>query len=101
MARLVGSKSSGRPTSASYNSSSERTVASARAFVACNCVSAVMPFGFSPALDGYAQADIDEAIGARDAVDAFEHGALDRPTAQSRLDAAASKPWFTHYFRPS
>ncbi|HEY1929631.1 MAG TPA: alpha/beta fold hydrolase [Caulobacteraceae bacterium] len=45
-------------------------------------------------IDGYSQADIDQAVGARDAVDAFEHGALDRATAQRRLDAAAAQPWF-------
>jgi hypothetical protein len=45
-------------------------------------------------IDGYSQSDVDQAIAARDAVDAFEHGALDRATAQQRLDAAAAKPWF-------
>jgi len=45
-------------------------------------------------INGYAQADIDQAVGARDAVDQFEHGTLDRATAQRRLDAAATRPWF-------
>jgi hypothetical protein len=45
-------------------------------------------------IDGYSQSDVDQAVGARDAVDAFEHGALDRATAQRRLNAAAAKPWF-------
>jgi uncharacterized protein len=45
-------------------------------------------------IHGYSQAEIDQAVGARSAVDAFEHGRLDRATAQKRLDAAAAKPWF-------
>jgi dipeptidyl aminopeptidase/acylaminoacyl peptidase len=45
-------------------------------------------------IKGYSQADIDVAIAARTAVDDFERGRLDRATAQTRLDAAASKPWF-------
>lgn len=45
-------------------------------------------------IKGYSQADIDLAISARTAVDEFERGRLDRPTAQARLDAVVSKPWF-------
>jgi alpha-beta hydrolase superfamily lysophospholipase len=45
-------------------------------------------------IKGYPQADIDIAIAARQAVDGFERGKLDRKTAQARLDAAIAKPWF-------
>ena len=45
-------------------------------------------------IHGYSQADIDLAVAAREAVDEFERGKLDRATAQQRLDAAATKPWF-------
>jgi len=43
---------------------------------------------------GYSQADIDLAVDARKAVDDFERGDLDRATAQKRVDAAGTKPWF-------
>ncbi|HEX3887798.1 MAG TPA: alpha/beta fold hydrolase [Phenylobacterium sp.] len=45
-------------------------------------------------IDGYSQADIDQAVAARTALDDFERGKLDRATAQARIDAAAKKPWF-------
>ncbi len=45
-------------------------------------------------IKGYSQADIDMAVAARSAVDAFERGNLDRATAQKRLDAVVAKPWF-------
>ena len=45
-------------------------------------------------IKGYSKADIDLAITARTAVDEFERGRLDRATAQKRVDAAATKPWF-------
>jgi hypothetical protein len=45
-------------------------------------------------IKGYGQADIDQAVAARTAVDDFERGKLDRATAQARIDAAAKKPWF-------
>jgi pimeloyl-ACP methyl ester carboxylesterase len=45
-------------------------------------------------IKGYSQADIDQAVAARTAVDAFERGTLDRATAQKTLDAAIAKPWF-------
>jgi alpha-beta hydrolase superfamily lysophospholipase len=45
-------------------------------------------------IKGYSNADIDLAIAARTAVDNFERGLLDRPTAQARLDAIVDKPWF-------
>ena len=45
-------------------------------------------------IKGYSQADIDLAVSARKGVDDFMRGRIDRATAQSRLDAAAAKPWF-------
>jgi len=45
-------------------------------------------------IKGYSKVDIDTAIAAREAVDEFERGKLDRATAQKRLDEAAAKPWF-------
>jgi uncharacterized protein len=45
-------------------------------------------------IKGYSEDDIQTAIAARKAVDDFERGLLDRSTAQKRLDAAVSKPWF-------
>jgi hypothetical protein len=45
-------------------------------------------------IKGYSQADIDEAVAARKAVDDFERGKLDRKSAQARVDAASTKPWF-------
>lgn len=45
-------------------------------------------------IKGYPQEEIDVAIAARKAVDEFQRGRLDRPTAQSRLDKAVARPWF-------
>ena len=45
-------------------------------------------------IKGFDQQAIDLAIDARLAVDQFMRGEVDRPTAQRRLDAAASQPWF-------
>jgi hypothetical protein len=45
-------------------------------------------------IKGYGQADIDQAVAARTAVDDFERGKLDRATAQAHVDAAAKEPWF-------
>ena len=42
----------------------------------------------------FSQGDIDIAVRARKGVDDFERGKLDRKTAQERLDAAITKPWF-------
>lgn len=45
-------------------------------------------------IKGYDKTDVDLAIAARKGVDDYMRGQLDRRTAQSRLDMAASKPWF-------
>jgi dipeptidyl aminopeptidase/acylaminoacyl peptidase len=45
-------------------------------------------------IKGYSQADIDEAVAVRTAVDDFMRGKRDRASTQKILDAAATKPWF-------
>lgn len=47
---------------------------------------------------GFSQADIDQAIAARTAVDDFQRGKRDRASAQGILDAAIPKPWFEHTY---
>ena len=43
---------------------------------------------------GYSQADIDQMIATRKAVDDYMRGSGDRATAQRLVDAAKTKPWF-------
>jgi len=43
---------------------------------------------------GYPQADIDQMIATRKAVDDYMRGSGDRATAQRLVDAAKTKPWF-------
>lgn len=45
-------------------------------------------------VNGYSQADIDQAIATRKAVDGYMRGSVDRATAQRMLDAAKVQPWF-------
>ena len=45
-------------------------------------------------VNGYSQADIDQAIATRKAVDDYMRGSVDRATAQRMLDAAKVQPWF-------
>jgi pimeloyl-ACP methyl ester carboxylesterase len=47
---------------------------------------------------GFTQADIDQAIGTRTAVDDFMRGKRDRASTQKILDAATTKPWFEHIY---
>lgn len=47
---------------------------------------------------GFAQADIDQAIATRTAVDDFMRGKRNRAATQSVLDAAAVKPWFEYIY---
>jgi uncharacterized protein len=49
-------------------------------------------------IKGFSQAEIDEAIAARAAVDDFQRGKRGRASAQSILDAATTKPWFLHTY---
>jgi dipeptidyl aminopeptidase/acylaminoacyl peptidase len=45
-------------------------------------------------VNGYPQAEIDQMLAARNAVDAYMRGTGDRALAQHRVDAARHKPWF-------
>lgn len=45
-------------------------------------------------VNGYPQADIDQMIATRKAVDDYMRGSGDRATAQRLVDAAKIKPWF-------
>lgn len=45
-------------------------------------------------VNGYSQADIDQATATRKAVDNYMLGNVDRATAQRMLDAARVQPWF-------
>lgn len=45
-------------------------------------------------VNGYSQADIDQAVATRKAVDDYMRGKVDRAAAQHALDAAKVKPWF-------
>ncbi len=49
-------------------------------------------------IKGFSQADIDQAVATRTAVDDFQRGKRDRTSAQSILDAAMTKPWFVHTY---
>jgi hypothetical protein len=49
-------------------------------------------------IKGYSQADVDEAIAVRTAVDDFQRGRRDRASTQRMLDAAITKPWFEHIY---
>lgn len=45
-------------------------------------------------VNGYPQADIDQAVATRKAVDDYMRGKIDRAAAQRMVDAAKTKPWF-------
>ena len=45
-------------------------------------------------VNGYSQADIDQALATRKAVDDYMRGHGDRATAQRMVDAAKQQPWF-------
>jgi pimeloyl-ACP methyl ester carboxylesterase len=49
-------------------------------------------------IKGFPQADIDQAVAARTAVDDFMRGTRDRASTQAILDVAATKPWFPHIY---
>lgn len=44
-------------------------------------------------VNGYSQADIDQMVATRKAVDDYMRGTADRATAQKMVDAAKVKPW--------
>ncbi len=45
-------------------------------------------------IKGYSEKDVNEAVGARRAVDDYLRGKLDRASAQRALDGVRGKPWF-------
>ena len=45
-------------------------------------------------IKGYSQADIDQAVATRTAIDDFMRGKRDRASTQKILDAASTAPWF-------
>ena len=49
-------------------------------------------------VEGYAPSDIEQAVGARRAVDACLRGEVDRASAQKALDAAKARPWFDRIY---
>jgi pimeloyl-ACP methyl ester carboxylesterase len=49
-------------------------------------------------VEGYSQADVEQAVGARRAVDAYLRGELDRASAQKALEAAKARPWFDRVY---
>lgn len=48
--------------------------------------------------NGYSQADIDQMVATRKAVDDYMRGTATREAAQARLDAAKTKPWFKYLY---
>jgi dipeptidyl aminopeptidase/acylaminoacyl peptidase len=48
--------------------------------------------------NGYAQADIDQMVATRSAVDDYMRGTASREAAQARVDAARDKPWFKYLY---
>lgn len=49
-------------------------------------------------VNGYSQADIDQMIATRKAVDDYMRGTADRATAQKMVDAAKVKPWYKYLY---
>jgi len=48
--------------------------------------------------NGYAQADIDQMVAARKAVDGYMRGTVSREDAQAKLDGIKTKPWFKYLY---
>lgn len=48
--------------------------------------------------NGYSQADIDQMVATRKAVDDYMRGTASREAAQQRIDAAKTKPWFKYTY---
>lgn len=49
-------------------------------------------------VNGYSQADIDQMVATRKAVDDYMRGTADRATAQKMVDAAKVKPWYKYLY---
>lgn len=48
--------------------------------------------------NGYSQADIDQMVAARKAVDNYMRGTVSRADAQAKLDSIKTKPWFKYLY---
>ncbi|MCW0199257.1 alpha/beta fold hydrolase [Sphingopyxis sp.] len=48
--------------------------------------------------NGYSQADIDQMVAARKAVDDYMRGTVSRTEAQTKLDGIKTKPWFKYLY---
>lgn len=48
--------------------------------------------------NGYSQADVDQMVATRKAVDDYMRGTASRADAQAGVDAAKSKPWFKYLY---
>lgn len=48
--------------------------------------------------NGYSQADIDQMVAARTAVDNYMRGTMSRADAQAKLDIAKTRPWFKYLY---
>ncbi|AJA10311.1 hypothetical protein SKP52_17200 [Sphingopyxis fribergensis] len=48
--------------------------------------------------NGYSQADIDQMVAARKAVDGYMRGTVNRADAQTKLDGIKTKPWFKYLY---
>lgn len=48
--------------------------------------------------NGYSQADIDQMVAARKAVDNYMRGTVSRTDAQAKLDSIKTKPWFKYLY---
>ena len=48
--------------------------------------------------NGYSQADIEQMMATRKAVDDYTRGTASREAAQARVDAAKGKPWFKYLY---
>lgn len=48
--------------------------------------------------NGYSQADVDQMVAARKAVDGYMRGTVSRADAQAKLDGIKTKPWFKYLY---
>jgi dipeptidyl aminopeptidase/acylaminoacyl peptidase len=48
--------------------------------------------------NGYSEADIDQMVAARKAVDGYMRGTVSRADAQAKLDGIKTKPWFKYLY---
>lgn len=48
--------------------------------------------------NGYSQADVDQMVAARKAVDGYMRGTVSRAEAQAKLDGIKTRPWFKYLY---